>query len=97
MTMGDPEIIGCVATLGAVRHEDLNRLLSTLYGGSMQILVVESRAVGTRLEKQLRKKVCQQQCMWYASMQLWYNDCSLLTHRSRYFPRMHIQQCLYHS
>ena len=58
MGMGDPEIVGCVATLGTVRHEDLNRLLSTLYGGSMQILIVESRAVSAKLEKHLHKKVC---------------------------------------
>ena len=63
MGMGDPEVIGCVATLGTVRHEDLNRLLSTLYGGSMQILIVESRAVSAKLEKHLHKKVCQQQYM----------------------------------
>lgn len=80
MTMGDQEIIGCVATLGTIRDEDLNRLLSTLYGGSMQILIVESRAVGTRLEKQLRKKVCQPQRKRYASVRLWYNDCSLFMH-----------------
>ena len=57
MAMGDPDIIGCFATLGTVRDEGLNRLLSTLYGDALQTLVVESRPVGDRLEKQLRRKV----------------------------------------
>ena len=72
MTIGDPEIIGCVATLGTIRHEDLNRLLSTLYGGSMQILIVESRAVSTRLEKRLREKVRQPQSMLFGKQQCSY-------------------------
>ena len=54
MAMEKPEVIGCVATLGTVRHEDLNQLLSTLYGGSMQILIVVTRGVGALRLKHLR-------------------------------------------
>lgn len=31
--MRDPEVINCVANLGIVRHEDLNRLLRAAYLG----------------------------------------------------------------
>jgi hypothetical protein len=43
--MQDPEVIDCVANLGTILHEDLNRLLSKLYGHYMQLLIVETRCI----------------------------------------------------
>lgn len=56
--MNDAEVIGCVANLATVRHEYLNRLLSTLYRGVMQLLIVESGDSRNRVAAHLLDGVC---------------------------------------
>lgn len=54
--MRDPEVIDCVANLGTVRHEDLNRLLSKLHSHYMQLLIVETPAASRRLSEHLQSE-----------------------------------------
>ena len=53
MAMGDAEVVECVANLATVRHEDLNRLLSALFRGVMQQLVVATAAARDRVTERL--------------------------------------------
>jgi len=62
IALEDPEVVGCVATLATIRHEDLNRMLSTLYGSSMQLLITENRVASARVTQHLQSgRVRQQQ------------------------------------
>ena len=54
--MRDPEVIDCVANLGTVRHEDLNRLLSKLHSHYMQLLIVETPAASQRVSEHLQSE-----------------------------------------
>ena len=61
IALEDSEVVGCVATLATVRHEDLNRLLSTLYGSSMQLLITENRVASARVAQHLQSGRVRQQ------------------------------------
>ena len=62
--MRDPEVIDCVANLGTVRHEDLNRLLSKLHSHYMQLLIVETPAASLRVSEHLQSE--RVQCLYLA-------------------------------
>ena len=52
----------------AVRHEDLNRLLSTLYSSSMQLLITENRVASARVTQHLQSGRVRQQQLQSISM-----------------------------
>lgn len=66
MAMGDAEVVECVASLATVRHEDLNRLLSALFKGVMQHLVVATGAARDRVTERLTAGRVRQHRLWPA-------------------------------